>query len=669
MRTTAQDPLSTEGELRSAAVPPASRAKLAVPEELVRQLDPLHEASTHLVLLSILPAIQVAWADGAVQERERQVILELAEREGLLADATAMARLKRWLEAPPTDTEIKSTLGELRAVLGDRDDDKELLDKVVGWARAVAAADGGVLGFGAVGREEKKTLAWVQSTLASDGGIDAPPSIRTRAPEGNVPALGVMRELLLERLASDFQHVNRVPQDGVTMWPRPCPRLPGEMPPAVFGIPDAEYREFCSKIVTRYVRSLTLGIPEALRVATQHAIAPMDDRELCRIVWETPFSRLLAGTLDPLDVTRFGDAIADAERLGRPHKLDFSHLAKQTPLPGVMLAPTVSLFGAGADGLSIVAIAVGDRVFGPSDGESWARARYFVLQGCSLALVAGIHSTLHFPMDSVIAVTREALPESHPIARVIEAHAYLELPLDYGVRWNPHSVAENNQGEIYTPFPTLGEGNFRGFADYHVGIEGNSAYPAYRFPLTAPAFPGPYCEFLRAYYDVLLAFCRRVVAEVDPAEPVLHRWASALHELLPGFPSPGHIADRETLARVLTGFVHTVSVWHSAEHHVYGQLPVRAVPQRLRVPPPTGNDAPIPTDRWVRPTDAFRQEMARRMFYEAHTVRAIVEVDYGFEDPPLKAAARDLATALRDCDRRVPKRFIPLEAIACSIQF
>ena len=128
------------------------------------------------------------------------------------------------------------------------------------------------------------------------------------------------------------------------------------------------------------------------------------------------------------------------------------------------------------------------------------------------------------------------------------------------------------------------------------------------------------------------------------------------------------MVDREIVARALTGFVHTVSVWHSAEHHVYGELPVRVVPQRLRVPLPTGNDVPIPTDQWVRPTDVFRQEMARRMFYEAHTVRAILEVDYGFGEPALKAAAGDLAEALRRCDRGVPRRFIALEKaiVACG---
>src|SRR5690242_16294451 len=114
--------------------PPVSRRVLAGPEELVQQLEPLHEASSSLVLLCLLPAIQVAWADGAIQEGERRAILQLAEREGLASDATAMAQLTRWLETPPPDGEIKNTVAELRAVLDSRDGDPELLGKVVGWA-------------------------------------------------------------------------------------------------------------------------------------------------------------------------------------------------------------------------------------------------------------------------------------------------------------------------------------------------------------------------------------------------------------------------------------------------------------------------------------------------------------------------------------------------------
>ena len=113
----------------------------------------------------------------------------------------------------------------------------------------------------------------------------------------------------------------------------------------------------------------------------------------------------------------------------------------------------------------------------------------------------------------------------------------------------------------------------------------------------------------------------------------------------------------------------SVSIWHSAEHHAYAAEPVTRVPQRLRVPEPVGNDPEIPRAEWLRPTDIVRQEMARRMFYEAHTVRSILHLDYGFEEPALRAAAEDFRDALRECDRAQPRRYIEVERIACSLQF
>lgn len=654
--------------------PPSKMTK----RELLRdQLEPLEAASSNVAMLSLIPAIQVAWADGMVQDKERELILALAASEGLASDASAMERIARWLAAPPSDAEVEDMLGELRQSVSGGDgarNDEELVGKMVAWARAVARADGGVLGIGAVGSEEARTLEWLESALDPERALEevgGVPSRRTRpASAPGASGLAVMRDLLVERAdAARGDHVDLVPKDVDSMWPRSCPLYADRMPPAVFGIPEDEYRAFTSKIVTRYVRSLTLGTRHALRAAVTDAVSVIDDRELGALVYNTPFSRFLVPSLDPVDEQRFAASLPKARRLGTPYKLDLSHIGNLEPLPDVMLSPTVALFAATPTALEPIAIAVGEHVFEPDAGESWARARLFVLSGCSLSLVAGIHSSLHFPMDSVIAVSREALPGRHPVARLVEAHAYLQLPLDYGVRWNVRSVAWNNQREIYTPFPTSGRGVFRGFSDYYAGIGGNSGYPAYRYPMAAPDFPGPYCDFLRAYYGVVLAFCRRVAGKVQRDAPELTRWGGALHDLLPGFPAPDGLRDEEVLARAMAGFVHTVSIWHSTEHHVYGSLPVRKVPQRLRVPPPKGGDTPIAADRWIRPTDVFRQEMARQMFYEAHTVRSILEVDYAFTEPELRTAADDFFDALRACDRAQPQRFIELERIACSIQF
>ena len=254
----------------------------------------------------------------------------------------------------------------------------------------------------------------------------------------------------------------------------------------------------------------------------------------------------------------------------------------------------------------------------PATASPWARARYFLVQSCAVSVVLGAHPRLHFPMDAVIGVTREAVPKEHPLRLVVEAHAWLHLPLNYGVTYNERSVAHNHQREIYTPFPVRRDDVFqRILSPYYRGVEGNSAFPAYRYPMAAPSFPGPYAEFLRRYYDVVLAFCRRVVAEFDEGDDAVLAWGEALHQALPGFPAPADLADEDVLARALAGFVHTVAVWHSADHHTYGEWPVNQVPQRLRVPPPTGGDEAVPLHRWVSRVDLARQELARRLFYQA----------------------------------------------------
>lgn len=617
-------------------------------------------------LARLLPAIQVAWADGAVQDGERALILALAEQDGLTATPEAMDRLVRWLDTPPTDEELEQMVRALRQP--DRAD----VDEILARARAVAEADGGFLGIGAVAVEEVRTLDWLEAELAADprAGVCDLPGRRRSDADAPTGRLSTLLALLDEQRAGTFVFVDHVPRDVTDAWPRTSPRAGERMPPAVFHVPDDEYQAYMDHIVHRYMTSMTPSVWRALKVAMHDDSAPLTDRRLERLLWETPFSRLLVDTLDPVDHRRFGSRVDRAASLGTPLKLDTSHLTGQSGFEGIHVSPAVALMAQQEDGVKLVAIAVGEHVFEPGDGEPWERARLFLTQGCSLALVAGVHATLHFPADSVVGVAREVFPADHPIARLIEGHAYLQLPLNYGVRWNRKSYAVNNPSEVYTALPVPGDAVFEGFSDYYTGIEGNSAYPGYRYPMEAPAFPGPYCAALRAYYDVVLDFCREVVDRVSPDDVAVLRWADALGGLLPGFPDAEAIRDPEVLARALAGFVHGVSIWHSLEHHIYSQIPIRQTPHRLRVAPPVGGEASTSDwERWTT-TDLFRQELGRQLFYEAHTLRGMLDADYGFTDPRLQDAVGRFHQALRACESGLPPRYRGLDdVVACSIQF
>lgn len=633
---------------------------------LDRHLDAVHTAAVEQLLAGLLPAIEIAWADGVVQDRERELVLELAREAGLECDVEAMERLHAWLADPPNKRECCAALEQLREL--GRTRGQSVFAEVLARAEAVARADGGVLGFCRASADERRAIEWLEMVL------EAAPEQRRVNSDRLSPVLGVLsafKQLLADRAQADTVHRDVVPDGEHGMWPQPCP-WGARFAPSVLSVPRCEYLEYMHVIVGRYLRSLKESWWDAICHAAMYpGLMPMRDEDLGELLFGAPFARFFCPSFDPPDFARFGPLLEEARQIGTPYKVDMSHLAGCETLPGMYSAPTVGLFALRDDGVPVVvAIEVGGRMFRPDDSESWERARYFLIQGCSMSVVLGAHPQLHFPMDSVIGVTREVVPADHPLARVIEPHAWLHLPLDYGVMFDERSVAHNHQKEIYTPFPIRRDDVFTHcVSEFYVGTPGNSARPPYRYPMAPPSFPGPYAEFLASYYEVLLGFTRRVAAAISSDDPIIAAWGAALHRLIPGFPSVEQLRDPEILARAICGFIHSVSVWHSADHHTFGSWPVNKIPQRLRVPPPTGDDEPVPLDRWVSGVDIVRQELARQLFYEAHTIRSILEVDYGFEQPELVAAVAELHEALRRCDREQPTRYISLDRIACSLQF
>ena len=655
-------------------------------------LDLVKESAQQVAISSVLLAASVAWADGVVQLNEKNKLIEMAKREQELDPNFPFDKVTTWLSKPPSEQEVDAAL----AVLSQDSKSSEYIVR----AQSIAEAHGSlginaIIGSGiiaflpvwlvfslvpgiitgitvatslklysstnfkGISSEEETVLNWLSESLNEEG-YDLQSRIKNSNWKNKIETL---RTVMDERSMASRQEKWVPPKD---TKPVQCPQYPERMPPSVTDIADSEYQEFRSKIVKRYMQALIGETWSSLEVA-HNLPQSLDDELLNDIYWNSPFSRFLTSEFTDNDLTIFQTFFEQKSSEDILYKIDHSHLKDQKTYPGVYIASVIGLFRLIDEGLQVVSISINDKSFTPNQGESWERARLFLLQGSSLSLVGGVHASLHFPTDSVIAITRQYIPENNPIAKIIEAHSYLQLPLNYGVRWSPRSYAHNSPREIYTAFPGPREDVFHGFMTYYEGIEGNSAYPNYQFPLSPPEFPGPYCKALKQYYDVILEFCRTVANQSDLNNLV--QWADELNALVPGFPSGKEITDSEILARVLTGYIHSVSVWHYLEHTLYSRLPVHHNPHRIRVEPPTGND--LKTEWWqrTRHTDLFRQEIARRMFYESHTVRNMLEVEYGFENELLVKAAKRFKKDLTKVDESLPEELQLLHDMACSIQF
>ena len=118
--------------------------------ELLEQLDELDVNPETLAALSLVPLIAVAWADGKIDDKERTAVLEAAEQKGIEAEQPGHQWLKDWLRQKP-DARLKEVWKDYVAALTQSLDDpskKALKEDLLGRARAVAEAAGGLLGFG-----------------------------------------------------------------------------------------------------------------------------------------------------------------------------------------------------------------------------------------------------------------------------------------------------------------------------------------------------------------------------------------------------------------------------------------------------------------------------------------------------------------------------------------
>ena len=129
-------------------------------EEVLDALIDLEVEPETLVAFTLVPLVEVAWADGEIQPKEREAILKAAMERGVEDGSPTCTLLRNWLQTPPDPVLLETWRGyieELMVSLGERAR-AHLKSASIGRARAVAEAAGGFLGIGSISAAEKKML-------------------------------------------------------------------------------------------------------------------------------------------------------------------------------------------------------------------------------------------------------------------------------------------------------------------------------------------------------------------------------------------------------------------------------------------------------------------------------------------------------------------------------
>lgn len=101
-----------------------------------------------LASMAIVPLVEVAWADGTIDDKERAAVLEAADANGIKSGSCVYLLLQNWLQHKPPARLLEAWLHYIEGVCETMTpaERHSLRSDLLDRARKVAGSSGGILG-------------------------------------------------------------------------------------------------------------------------------------------------------------------------------------------------------------------------------------------------------------------------------------------------------------------------------------------------------------------------------------------------------------------------------------------------------------------------------------------------------------------------------------------
>lgn len=439
--------------------------------------------------------------------------------------------------------------------------------------------------------------------------------------------------------------------DRMGPWPQPAPAYPMTRPPEVLTIPPVEADLWNSTIGWRYKKTVAeYTVPAFIEGAYEKVsgVALPTDAEFVHIMTHTVYSRFLRQ-----------EAPGSADWIS-----DFTAMELITPLPATYCAPVVCRFRKENDGFLCVEIkflktATSNELVVTAKDNAWNLAKVYACQGAAYHALFVVHPTLHFPMDSVNAITKTAVPMMHPLYQALIPHTAYTLPLDNAVLEGAWTVVNDKVHETwFDPLTAEGYNIKQLFGVGYSGYRGLTAYQAFDYMAPWMDTDILYGTCLQAYFEPFLVFATKIASVIPKTDPYVKHWADYCSAHVLGFPDGSAIFEKDNLAKAMAIYMWDVSVAHSADHYSFGKgIALTNKFLRLRRPPPVdindGLDVKTVSDL-VSADDLGRAILANDMVFSVVTMAPnLIETQYAFTDKMLINAANTFHAELKSVDAKV----------------
>jgi hypothetical protein len=157
--------------LRSQAEREAARDRLSqrvgvADDALLQHLETLGFSDQTVSLLHILPLVHVGW-DGGMSTTAAQRIIVASREHGIEELSEADRQLREWLEIRPSDSLFDGALRAIKTVLQHQSfsERQRYVRNLLEQSSEIAAASGGMLGFGKISKSERALLDRIRREL------------------------------------------------------------------------------------------------------------------------------------------------------------------------------------------------------------------------------------------------------------------------------------------------------------------------------------------------------------------------------------------------------------------------------------------------------------------------------------------------------------------------
>ena len=135
---------------------------------IIEHLLELGVGPESILAIGLVPLAAVSWADGRLNDKERKAILKAASERGVEPGSANYTMLETWLKQKPSDKLMETWKKYARAVWEQLTKEEQITMRlsVVGRAREVAEAAGGLLGVASISPQEKALLEELEKVLS-----------------------------------------------------------------------------------------------------------------------------------------------------------------------------------------------------------------------------------------------------------------------------------------------------------------------------------------------------------------------------------------------------------------------------------------------------------------------------------------------------------------------